>query len=80
MGHAYALPNVKMQLAESIKRRDTERKEWLPITITDTGTLKHIEYHGSGHIDALRTADGLVCMDVGVAEIPKGTVVRVMLI
>ena len=80
MGHAYALPNVKMPLAESIKRRDTERREWLPITITDTGTLKHIEYHGSGHIDALRTADGLVCMDVGVAEIPKGTVVRVMLI
>jgi molybdopterin molybdotransferase len=80
MGHAYALPNVKMPLTESIKRRDTERKEWLPVTITDTGKLKHIEYHGSGHIDALRTADGMVCMDVGVAEIPKETFVQVMLI
>ena len=47
---------------------------------TDAGTLKHVEYHGSAHIDALCGADGLVSMGVGVAEIPKDTVVRVRLI
>jgi len=80
MGHDYAPPNVQMPLAESISRKDTERQGWTPVTITDAGTLKHVEYHGSGHIDALSGADGLVSMGVGVAEIPKGTVVRVRLI
>ncbi len=80
MGHTYAPPNIQMPLGESIRRKDTDRQGWIPIAITDAGALKHIEYHGSAHIDALSTADGLVSMGVGVAEIPKGTVVRVRLI
>ena len=80
MGHDYAPPNVKMPLDETISRKNTERQRWMPINITDAGTLKKVEYHDSGHIYALCGADGLVCMDVGVAEIPKGTAVQVRLI
>lgn len=80
MGHDYKAPNVQMPAGESIKRKDTERQGWIPVTITDAATLKHIEYHGSAHINALSFADGLVSMGVGVAEIPKGTVVPVRLI
>ena len=80
MGHDYAPPNVQLPVAETIRRKDTERRGWTPVTITDAGTLKKVEYHDSGHINALCGADGLVCMDVGVAEIPKGTIVQIRLI
>ncbi len=80
MGHTYAPPNVQMPLGESIISTDTKRQNWIPVTITDEGMLEHIEYHGSAHIGALRIADGLVSIGVGVAEIPKGTIVRVRLI
>ncbi len=80
MGHDYAPPNVQMPLEETIGRKDTERRGWTPVTITDAGTLRKVEYHDSGHINALCGADGLVCMDIGVAEIPKGTIVQLRLI
>ena len=80
MGHDYAPPNIRMPLDETISRKDTERRSWTPIAITDAGTLKKVEYHDSGHINALCGADGLVCMDAGVAEIPEGTIVRIRLI
>ena len=80
MEHNYKAPNIQMPLGETISRKDTERRGWIPIAITDTGTLKKVEYHDSGHINALCGADGLVCMDVGVAEISEGTIVQVRLI
>jgi molybdopterin molybdotransferase len=80
MGHDYAPPNIQMPLDETIRRKDTQRRGWTPVIITDAGTLKKVEYHDSGHINALCGADGLVCMDVGVDEIPKGTIVQVRLI
>jgi len=80
MGHDYAPADIKMPLGQSIRRKNTERQSWIPVIITDAGTLEHVEYHGSAHIGALCNADGLVSIGVGVAEIPKGTIVRVRLI
>jgi len=80
MEHDYKAPNIRMPLGETISRKDTERRGWMPITITNAGTLKKVEYHDSGHINALCGADGLVCMEVGVAEIFEGTIVQVRLI
>ena len=69
-----------MPLAESIKRKDIERQEWFPVAITKEGTLKLIEYHGSAHIGALSNADGLIKVDVGVADVEKGEIVQIKLI
>jgi molybdopterin molybdotransferase len=80
MGHDYQCPNVRMPLDETIKRKDTKRLEWFPIAITKVGTVKLIEYHGSAHISSLCGADGLICVDEGVAEVEKVTVVQVRLI
>jgi molybdopterin molybdotransferase len=80
MGHDYRSPNVQMPLGESLKRKKTIRQRWLPVAITETGTVKPVEYHGSAHISSLSGADGLVSMDVGMAEIEKGTIVPVRLI
>ncbi|MFQ6034419.1 MAG: gephyrin-like molybdotransferase Glp [Sedimentisphaerales bacterium] len=80
MGHDYAPPDIQMPLGESIKLKKVKRQSWVPVAITGVGTLKPVEYHGSAHIGALCKADGLVSVDVGVAEIAAPTVVRVRLI
>ena len=80
MGHDYAPPDIRMPLEETLSRKDTERRGWMPVKITDAGKLRKVEYHDSGHINALCGADGLVCMEIGVAEIRENTVVQVRLI
>lgn len=80
MGHNYAPPAIGIPLGESIRRKKTERQSWIPVAITDTGTLKPVEYHGSAHINALCIADGVVSIGVGVGEIEKGTIIPVRLI
>jgi molybdopterin molybdotransferase len=69
-----------MPLAESFKRKKTERQSWIPVVITDAGMLKTIDYHGSAHINALCIADGLISIGVGIAEIEEGTFIPVRLI
>jgi molybdopterin molybdotransferase len=80
MGHDYKYHNVRMPLDKSIKRKKTERQVWFPVAITQAGTIEPIEYHGSAHINSLYGAEGLVSVDVGVAEVEKGTNVQVRLI
>jgi molybdopterin molybdotransferase len=60
--------------------KKAKRQRWLPVAITEKGTVKPVEYHGSAHINSLCDANGLVSMDVGVAEVKKRTVVKVRLI
>jgi molybdopterin molybdotransferase len=80
MGHDYTPPNIQIPLEETLSRKDTERRGWMPVKITDAGKLRKVEYRDSGHINALCGADGLVCMEDGVAEIQEGTIVQVRLI
>jgi molybdopterin molybdotransferase len=80
MGHDYRCPDVRMPLAESIERKKTKRRVWFPVAITEAGQVKLLEYHGSAHISSLSDADGLISVDVGVARLEKGTLVRVRLI
>ena len=80
MGHDFAADNIRLELSETLSRKDTERLGWFPVRIMDSGQLKPIEYHGSAHLNALSDANGLVSLDVGVAEIPKGAFVPVRLI
>jgi len=80
MGHNYSPANVRLPLGEALKRKKTIRQRWFPVAITETGTVKGVEYHGSAHINSLCGADGLISMGVGIAEIEKGTIVPVRLI
>ena len=80
MGHRYRPCNIQMPMAECIKSKKTERRRWLPVAITEAGTVKPVEYHGSAHISSLCRADGLISMSVGVAEIEEGMTVQVRLI
>ncbi len=80
MGHEYKYPNIQMPLDELIERKNTDRQVWFPVAITDAGTVRLIEYHGSAHISSLCDADGLIRVDVGVARLEKGELVQVRLI
>jgi molybdopterin molybdotransferase len=80
MDYDYKPVTIKMPLGESVRRKKTERQSWIPVVITDTGTLSPVVYHGSAHINALSAADGLISIGVGFEEIEKGTIVPVRLI
>ena len=80
MGHDYKPLSIQMPLDETLISKKAKRQRWLPVAITEKGTVRVVEYHGSAHINSLCGADGLVSMNVGVAEIKKGTIVKVRLI
>ena len=80
MGCEHKPENIRMPLDQTVERRKTKRQVWFPVAITEAGTVKLIEYHGSAHISSLCSADGLINMDVGVSKIEKGTIVPVRLI
>ncbi len=80
MGREHAQCDVRMPLEDDIRRTKTKRQAWLPVAMTDTGTVKLVEYHGSAHISSLCPADGLISIDVGVDVLEKGTIVPVALL
>lgn len=80
MGHDYKPLTVQMPLHESLMNKKAKRQTWLPVVITEEGTVKPVEYHGSAHINSLCGADGLVSIDIGITEVAKGASVAVRLI
>jgi molybdopterin molybdotransferase len=80
MGHDHKPMISCVRLAESLRRKKTDRQSWIPVVVDDIGTARPIEYHGSAHISALCSADGLIHLDTGVSEIEKGMIVEVRLI
>ncbi len=80
MGHSYSPVQVQMRLDASFTRKDTDRQSWIPVKIIGEGIVKPVEYHGSAHLLAMCEADGLIAMDIGVAEIGQGQPVQVRLL
>ncbi len=80
MGCDYKPLNVQMPLEEALTNNKVKRQRWLPVAITGRQTVIPVEYHGSAHISSLCRADGLVCIDIGVAEVRKGQPIAVRLI
>lgn len=80
MGHDYRPACACVPLALAITRMKTEKQSWIPVVISDDLEAKPVKYHGSANITALCDANGLISIDKGVAELEKGTIVRVRLI
>lgn len=79
MGHDYAPPMIRMPLGETFTRKAGGRKAWVPVMVSDAGTLTKIDYHGSAHINALCHAHGIIPFPEGVTEMTEGTVVELRL-
>jgi molybdopterin molybdotransferase len=80
MGHDYRPAYVQMRLDEAMTRRDGDRQSWIPVRITSEETVRPVEYHGSPHLSALCTADGLVALEIGTANLGRGMPVLVRLL
>ena len=66
---------LESEIFERLRR--IERDAWIPVQIVGPGSVRAIEYHGSGHLNALTRADGLVCIPRGIRELAAGTRVDV---
>lgn len=80
MGLNYKPPKIIMPLAKTYSRKRAKRMSWIPVTITDSGEVLPLEYHGSAHINGLSSADAIMPVSVGTKILEKGTFVELRLI
>ena len=77
MGHNFTPLDIKVPLGTSVSRKKAGRPFWIPVVITNEGTARPVEYHGSAHLNALCGADGLLYIPKGTGELKEGTMVSV---
>ncbi|PKL25482.1 MAG: molybdopterin molybdenumtransferase MoeA [Spirochaetae bacterium HGW-Spirochaetae-3] len=65
--------------AEDIRRKGTDRVEFLPVRI-DADGVRAVRYGGSSGLQALASADGFARLDIGQGSIATGTVTHVRLV
>lgn len=67
---------LTLPLGEDFKRKPGDRILWRPAAISPEGTYVGTPYHGSGHVNALSTADALVPLPADSPGLIAGTQVR----
>jgi len=72
MGIDWAPRVVRGTLGAPVHRKSIERAEFLPVTVR-RGVVTPVSFHGSAHLNALGEADGLIRVERGVADVPRGT-------
>lgn len=78
-GAAYEPLSAPIPVAEEIRRKGTDRVEFLPVRI-DADGIRAVRYGGSSGLQALASAHGFARLEIGQASIPEGTVSRVRLV
>lgn len=85
LGTPWPVRALRLSLAGEFRRRNAERREYLPCRLDSEGRLVPLEYHGTAHLAALRQADGLFavpreCLWIGAGEqvefLPVGRLFR----
>jgi len=77
MGHDFRPASIRAPLAKTISLRRTDRDTFMPVTLTDNGTVAPMDYHGSADISAMCGADGLIRIPAGINELCEGTLVHI---
>ncbi|MCX7029498.1 MAG: molybdopterin molybdotransferase MoeA [Spirochaetes bacterium] len=72
MGIDWTPRTVRGTLGAAVRRRSTERTEFLPVTVRQ-GVVMPVSFHGSAHLNAFGGADGMIRVEKGVAEVARGT-------
>ncbi len=75
MGHHKELKKYKVIFIDDFERKNSDRLEFLPVLISDTGKAKLIPYNSSGHIHAISRANALMEIPIGVKTVEKGDMV-----
>ncbi|MCF6365213.1 MAG: molybdopterin molybdotransferase MoeA [Bacteroidales bacterium] len=76
MGYDYKAPEIKLPVAKDYSRKRTSRKAFIPVHIKN-GKVERVEYHGSAHIHALSSANGIISFPIGKETLKKGELVDV---
>jgi molybdopterin molybdotransferase len=71
------VPCLTGTLAGRLERRNSERDEWIPVSVDPEGFVRPVAYHGSGHFQALVQAGGLIKFSRGEKNLEKGSAVAV---
>ena len=77
MSHDYKPYVTRLPIADDIILKKTGREEWRPVSILDDGTVLPVEYHGSGHFNALSSADAVIRLEGNSQTLKKGSMVDV---
>ncbi len=76
MGHQYRPVFMRGEMSVAYRRKNAARTAFIPVTYQD-GNVEPADYHGSAHLSALTSADGLLEVAAGVHEIVEGSIVHV---
>jgi len=74
LGYEHNPVMLQGTLAQEVKRRRTERVEYIPVNYQN-GEIKKLTYHGSAHLNALSMANAFIRLEQGEAELKKGSVI-----
>ena len=77
MGYEFNPLTVRLPMGIAYNREKASRLSWIPVVISDQGTVLPVDYHGSAHIYALSSAHGIVPIAIGQTELKKGELVDV---
>ena len=77
MGSQWQPDVLKLPLSEDFQRKNSSRKAFEPVVITEDSRVQKVDYHGSAHIHALSYASGLMVVERGISNLKKGELVDV---
>lgn len=67
----------KLPLAIDYERKSASRKGLIPVYINSDREVVPAEFHGSAHLAALSSAEGIIVLDPGITSLKKGEIVSV---
>jgi molybdopterin molybdotransferase len=74
------LRRLQPALAQPFTRRKTDRLEYVPARLDEHGRAAQVHHHGTAHLLAQGEADGFFAVPAGVASIPAGEPVELLLL
>ncbi|PIQ31603.1 MAG: molybdopterin molybdenumtransferase MoeA [Bacteroidetes bacterium CG18_big_fil_WC_8_21_14_2_50_41_14] len=77
MNNSHLPKTIKIPMGGEYRRRKSERKSFIPVTISSDGKVYPVEYHGSAHIHSYVFADGIVSIEIGKEKLEIGELVDV---
>lgn len=80
MGHAFRPNIITAKLQSDIVRKPGKRDTTIPVRFTAPDQVEPIDYHGSAHINAMCSTDGLILVPAQTTTIRKGDPVDVRLL
>ncbi|MFO7729967.1 MAG: molybdopterin molybdotransferase MoeA [Spirochaetia bacterium] len=75
----YRAPRSFATLSKEFDRRNSERDEWIPVTLDDHGHITLLDYHGSAHFHSISRAEGMIKIERGIKHLDKGAQLAVRL-